>query len=296
MISIEQIHSFTLVYEHGSYSAAARAAKKERSTIREHVVTLEDTIGVALFQIEGRQARPTDAAHKLISRATNLSKQAKDFELTALSLFDNPLDKLVLLHDVQIPAGLLSTTIKEIKHHYPKMSIDCSASSREDAYQAIENSQCHIAIMATENSPRTQAKVASKYIGNLPLSGYVHVGTYLADNNTVSLNELRLTTQYELQNTNNGDLGCFKISNVIEKVSSIELAIDLLADGGWIALSDELAKPWVNSSYLVPLSLDDATRNYRQGVCLFFGLADDTREEISVALDSLNRHAGKYFI
>lgn len=294
MISIEQIHSFTLVYEYGSYSAAARAAKKERSTIREHIVTLEDTIGVDLFQIEGRQAKPTNAAHKLISRATNLSKQAKDFELTALSLFDDPLSKLILFHDVQIPSGLLSATMKEIKEHFPNISIDCIVSSREIAYQAIEDGNCHVAIMATENKPLTQAKVASKYIGNLPLSAYVHVESKLAMKKTVSMDELRLATQYEMQNINEGDLGCFRVSNVIEKVSSIDLVVDLLANGGWIALSDALAKPWIASGCITSLKLEDATRNYRKGVCLFFGLSENSREEVSLALDTLNRNAGKY--
>ncbi|GAB3530700.1 LysR family transcriptional regulator [Photobacterium alginatilyticum] len=294
MISLEQVHSFTLVYQHGSYSAAARAANKERSTIREHVVTLEDTIGVDLFQIEGRKAKPTNAAHKLISRATNLSKQAKDFELTAFSLLDDPLGKLVLLHDEHVPVELLAKAIKAIKHRYPGMSINCAPSSRENAYRCIENGECHIAIMATENSPRTQARIASKYIGNLPLSGYVHTRSHLAENKSVSLDDLRLETQYELPNTSEGDLGFFRVSNIVEKVSSVELATELLADGGWIALSDSLATPWRKSGYLKPLKLDDATRGYQHGVCLFFGLASNTREEISFALDMLDHHAGDY--
>ena len=294
MISLEQIHSFTLVYEHGSYSAAARAANKERSTIREHVVTLEDTIGVELFNIEGRKAKPTNAAHKLISRATNLSKQAKDFELTAFSLLDDPLGELVLLHDEQIPAGLLAKAIKAIKCRYPGLSIQCAPSCRDNAYRGIENGKCHIAIMATENSPRTQARIASKYIGNLPLCGYVHTRSQLAGYESVSLDELRLETQYELPNTREGDLGFFRVSNIVEKVSNVELAAELLVDGGWIALSEALTRPWMISGDLKPLQLDDATRSYRQGVCLFFGLANNTREEISFALDILNHHAGDY--
>ncbi|MCQ1060374.1 LysR family transcriptional regulator [Photobacterium sp. DNB23_23_1] len=294
MISLEQIHSFTLVYQHGSYSAAARAANKERSTIREHVLTLEDTIGVELFKIEGRKAKPTNAAHKLISRATNLSKQAKDFELTAFSLLDAPLGKLFLLHDEQIPTRLLAKAIKAIKCRYSGMSIQCAPSSRENAYRCIENGECHIAIMATENSPRTQARIASKYIGNLPLSGYVHTRSHLAKNESVTLDDLRLETQYELPNTSEGDLGFFRVSNIVEKISNVELTAELLADGGWIALSDSLAARWIKSGDLKPLKLDDATRNYRQGVCLFFGLASDTREEISFALDTINHHASDY--
>ncbi|MCW8328840.1 hypothetical protein MD588_08460 [Photobacterium sp. SDRW27] len=118
----------------------------------------------------------------------------------------------------------------------------------------------------------------------------------LAAKENVSFDNLRLETQFELPNTCEGDLGFFRVSNVIEKVSSIELAVELLTDGGWIALSDALASQWKKSGVLKPIKLDEATRNYLQGVCLFFGLASNTREEITVALDVLNRHAGDYLI
>jgi len=293
MISIEQIHSFSLVYEQGSYSAAARVAKKDRSTIREHVVGLEDLIGVALFQIEGRQAKPTDAAHKLISRANSLSKQAKDFELTAFSLLDEPLDKLVLLHDDQIPYHFLSKAIREIKNQHPNLMIDCSPSSRELAYQRIESGECHIAIMATENTPRTQARIASKFIGNLSLSGYTHPESNLFKSDSVSFDDMRLETQFEFPNTNEGDLGYFRISNVVEKVSNLDMALERLKEEGWIALSDPIALSVSSKGALAPLNFNDATRNYVKGVCLFFGLANNTKEEITCAIDVLNQYAGE---
>ncbi|ELE1905643.1 LysR family transcriptional regulator [Vibrio vulnificus] len=294
MISIEQIHAFTLVYQHGSYSAAARAANKERSTIREQVVTLEDIVGVELFQIEGRKAKPTDAAHQLISRATNLSKQAKDFELTAFSLLDEPIEKLIVMHDDQIPSGWMSSAILEIKQQYPQLTIDIICASREHAYDCLEKSECHIAIMATEDSPRTQARIDTHYIGNLALGAYVSPDSQLAEQDIVSIEQLRLETQYELPHTKEGDLGCFRVSNMIEKVSSLSLATALLTQGGWIALSCSLAAPLVEQGVLRQLTLNEATRNYMRGVCLFFGLTSKNRDEISFALDCFNRHAHPY--
>ncbi len=296
MISIEQIHAFTLVYQHGSYSAAARAAQKERSTIREQVVTLEDIVGVALFQIEGRKAKPTDAAHQLIARAINLSKQANDFELTAFSLLDEPLEKLTVMHDDQIPSQWLSHAIIDIKRQYPHLAIDVMCTSREHAYQCIEQSQCHIAIMATEDSPRTQARIDSHYIGNLALGAYVSPDSSLARQNNVSIDQLRLETQFELSHTKEGDVGCFRVSNTIEKVSSLPLACALLTEGGWIALSCALAESFVQQSLLQPLTLNEATRHYMRGVCLFFGLTSHNREEIHFALECFNRHAQPFLL
>ncbi|NIY91882.1 LysR family transcriptional regulator [Vibrio diazotrophicus] len=293
MISIEQIHSFALVYEHGSYSAAARVANKDRSTIREHIVSLEDLIGVELFEIKGRQAKPTTAAHKLMPRAISLSKQAKDFELTAFSLLDEPLEKLVLLHDDQIPPSYIARSIKAIKKQYPCLMIDCSPCTRELAYERIENDECHIAIMATENTPRTQARIASKYIGNLAISGYAHPDSNLLKADSVSFDDLRLETQFEFPNTNEGDLGYFRISNVVEKISNLDMAISLLRDEGWIVLSAPIASAKEELGLLMPLNFDNATRNYFKGVCLFFGLTSNTREEITYAIDVLNQNAGE---
>ncbi|MDG3086150.1 LysR family transcriptional regulator [Vibrio hannami] len=296
MISIEQIHAFALVYQHGSYSAAARAVHKERSTIREQVVTLEDIVGVALFQIEGRKAKPTDAAHQLISRATNLSKQAKDFELTAFSLLDEPLEKLIVMHDDQIPTAWLSSAIIEIKQHFPQLAIYVTYASREYAYDCLEKSECHIAIMATEDSPRTQARIDTHYIGNLALGAYVSPDSPFAEQDIVSIEQLRLETQYELSQTREGDLGCFRVSNTIEKISSLSLATALLTQGGWIALSCSLAEPLVQQGLLRQLTLNEATRNYMRGVCLFFGLTSNNRDEIRFALDCFNRHAHPYLV
>ncbi|CAK2704031.1 LysR family transcriptional regulator [Vibrio crassostreae] len=296
MLSIEQIHAFTLVYQHGSYSAAARAANKERSTIREQVVTLEDIVGVELFQIEGRKAKPTDAAHQLISRATNLSKQAKDFELTAFSLLDEPLEKLIVMHDDQIPSGWISSAIMEIKQQFPQLTIDIICASRKRAYDYLEKSKCHIAIMATENSPRTQARIDTQYIGNLALGAYVSPDSLLAAQDIVSIEQLRLETQFELSQTKEGDLGCFRVSNTIEKVSSLTLASALLTQGGWIALSCPLAESFVQQNLLQPLLLNEATRNYMRGVCLFFGLSSNNREEIRFSLECFNRHAHPYLM
>ncbi len=294
MISIEQVHSFTQVYQHGSYSAAARAIGKERSTIREHVVTLEDTLGIELFQIQGRTATPTAAAEKLIARAINLSKQAEDFSLTAFSLFDEPLETLVIFYDALIPVGILTNAITKIRAQFTHISIDCIASSRSEAYKRIEKGDCHIAIMATENSPRTQARIASTYIGTIPIACYCSPCSPLADKKEISMNDLRLEHQYRLQMTQDGDLASFHISNNIDKVGSLDLAIDLLQECGWIALTKSIANKWVKSQLLTQLEIADATRDYRQGVCLFYGLANHTQDEISFAIKALDQSASDY--
>ncbi|MFA0085961.1 LysR family transcriptional regulator [Vibrio sp. 10N.261.51.F12] len=294
MITIEQVHSFTLVYQHGSYSAAARIATKERSTIREHVVTLEDAIGVSLFEIKGRTATPTAAAHKLIARATNLSKQADDFSLAAYSLYEEPLDELVIMYDAMLPTAMLSDALPIIQRAYPRLPVHCLSASRAEAYESIEKGSCQVALMATENAPRTKARLASHFISTLPIKCYCHVTNPLVRRQGLSLNDLRLEPQLRLQATQEGDFASFSVANIIERVGSMELAISRLKNGGWMVMSAAVGEPWVKRGELVALSVEDAVYDYQQGICIFYGLANRYQQEIDITIQALIKSAKPY--
>lgn len=294
MLSIDQIVSFTQVYQHGSYSEAARVIGKKRSTIREHVKTLEETIGVDLFVVEGRKVQPTLDADKLISRARNLSKQAEDFSLTAMSLYDKPLDKLCLCCDPLVPPSLVRDALKTIRAKYPHMLIDVSLSSANDAYNRMENGSCQIAILATQNIPLTAARIGSRYIGTLQIGGYCSPASELSSGEAITIDALRLVRQYQFDQTRAGDLGSLAFSNRIEKVSSLELAIELLADDGWMMLSKHMAKQWVDVNILTKLNVCDVARDHKQGVTLFYGLAAAELNEIHDSLGAIEASSEKY--
>ncbi|WP_413113785.1 LysR family transcriptional regulator [Thaumasiovibrio sp. DFM-14] len=291
MISIEQIQAFTLVYQHGSYSAAGRAANKERSTIREHVMMLEDTIGVPLFSISGRKAAPTAAAHKLYQRAANATKQVEDFSLAAFSLLSRPLDDLTIYYDVMIPACWLAQLATKIKLHFPSLKVHLLVANRHEAYQAIESGECHLAIMATENSPRTKARLQSKYMGSMTVASYCHPDSALAMRHSVTMDELRMLPQLQLQTTLPGELASFELGNDIERVGTIDLAVECLKERGWMALTNTTAAPRVASGQLKKMCLSDTDRDYSQGVCVFYALSDELTDEIASTLEILTQHA-----
>lgn len=58
-LTVQQLRSFCVVYEHQSYSAAARAVGLAAPTLWEQVQAVERCYGAALFRREGRQIRPS---------------------------------------------------------------------------------------------------------------------------------------------------------------------------------------------------------------------------------------------
>ncbi len=294
MFSIEQIQSFTNVYEHGSYSAAARIAGKERSTVREHILALEDIIGVKLFDIEGRRATPTLAADKLIIRSRNLNKQAADFHQTAMRLYQAPLSQLIIWHDEQIPTQFLAESLIEIQKKHPHIEIECRKATRQQAYIAVEEEQCHIAIMAAEYDTQISPKIASKNIGSILMDLYAHPQSRLAQASQISLEDLQLEPQYHLQHSMPHDLGVFRVGNMQHKVSSLELAVNLLAKNGWIMLPDVAARPWLAQGKLTKLNFDHLSRGHKREVCLYYCLAGESQLEVHDSLNIFDRFASCY--
>ncbi|QIA65331.1 LysR family transcriptional regulator [Vibrio astriarenae] len=296
MISIEQVQAFTLVYEEGSYSSAAKIAQKERSTIREHVLAMEDTLGVKLFEIEGRRAVPTTDAESLIVRSRNLSKHARDFYHAAMTLYKQPLSKMIVWHDSLIPNQLLGEVITRLREEYPELEIECCNASREEAFKAVEQDQCHIAVMSTEHSTVSPGKFKSTNIGSLTMNPYGSPISDLGKSSVVSMSDLQLSTQYIMQHSKARDLGYFEIGNRQHKVSSVELAIALMETEGWTVLSDMDAAHWVESGKLKLLNLDHLIRGYKHSVSTYYSLSSDSIPEVNKALSIFKNASYKYLI
>lgn len=124
MFSHEQLSSFCAVFDKGSFSAGARLLQKDRSTVREHISIMEDTIGVPLFVVEGRSAKPTETAYKLYPRAMVLVKQLKEFCLEAYSSFEHEISVLNVFYDAMIPSGLIASVEQGMGSAWPSIRIN----------------------------------------------------------------------------------------------------------------------------------------------------------------------------
>ncbi|MDN2483293.1 LysR family transcriptional regulator [Vibrio agarivorans] len=296
MISLEQVQTFTHVYEQGSYSAAARVANKERSTVREHILALEDTLGVKLFDIQGRKAIPTQNADKLILRSKNLSKHAEDFTHVAMRLYQKPLSKFTLWHDELIPTQWLGDITKATQKAFPDIEVECIASDRNSAYRAIEEQRCHVALMSSEINHNISGNLKFLNLGSLKMNGYCHPNSDLARNSSVILSDLQLSPQYILANSKRLDLGYFEAGNKRHKVSSVKLAVQLIQDTGWIVLSEHEAGPWVSQGELTKLKYKHVANGYIFPVNAYFGLISDEQKELETILKLIHQTARDYLL
>ena len=72
-ITLQRIQAFCAVYEHGSFSAAARMLAVSQPTVSKHLRDLEAALGMSLFSLEGGRVSPTAEADWLHAESRFLS-------------------------------------------------------------------------------------------------------------------------------------------------------------------------------------------------------------------------------
>lgn len=84
--TIAELRTFLAVIEHGSFSSAARKLGRVQSAVSQTIATLEEGLGVKLFDRGTKRPTPTDAArvlavsaHKVLSEVGALAERAASF-------------------------------------------------------------------------------------------------------------------------------------------------------------------------------------------------------------------------
>lgn len=288
--------SFCAVYECGSYSAAARRIGRDRSTVREHVTILEDSIGVDLFDIEGRSAVPTNAAKQLYPRGAAISRQIEEFEKAALNSFDQEILVLNIYHDAMIPSSLIAHIERNIRQQYPQTQLNWLHRSRQEAMEDLISGQAHLALMPIKMMVRPDKEVNFINLGRVPLSIYVGANSPLTKRSDVRITDLQIEKQYILENHSDTGLQGAKVSPNSSIVSNNDVVIELLKHNGWAALPDELATPFCQLGHISKIDCFEVASTINYNICVFFSPSLEHNEIIAYALGEIRKYSQSAFV
>lgn len=294
MFTLEQISAFIAVYQQGSYSAAARVLEKDRTTVREHVISLEDNLGLPLFTIVGRSARPTDLAHRLYPRAEILARQAQEFTLTALSAFDHALTTLNIYHDVLLPASMVIQIEQQAAEYFPQLQLNWLHRNRDETLNDLVSGDAHLAIMPNRGKILPEKQIGYRSLGMLPLSIYASKNHPLATQPEVTIRDLQLNKQYISENHLRAGIDMMKISPHQHIISNNDVLIALLKHQGWAVLSRIFAEEYVESGDLIELTLTDVVNAHRHGLTLYYPTQLESDPTISQFIDWFTDYAKQY--
>lgn len=113
---------FQAVLQEGGITAAARRLHRVQSNITTRIKQLEDSLGVALFERDGRGVRPTAAAQVLAGYSERLLALADEARAAVIS--DHPRGALRLGAMENTAAVRLPPLLASFHQHYPQVQLE----------------------------------------------------------------------------------------------------------------------------------------------------------------------------
>ncbi len=110
--TLEQWRSLQAVVEQGGYVQAAEVLHRSQSAVSYNVQRLQQNLGIALLEIQGRRAVLTKDGKTLLRHANRLLSQAKALEVTAQQLGAGWEAEINLVVDAAFPTEILMRALE----------------------------------------------------------------------------------------------------------------------------------------------------------------------------------------
>ena len=122
--TIDQLKVLLVVVETGSFTAAARRLKRAVSAISYAIATLEQQLGIALFDREGsRTPTLTMAGAAVLSKARVVAVGVDDLRASVRSLLGGVEAEVTLVVDVMLPSARLVDAVQAFEATFPTVKL-----------------------------------------------------------------------------------------------------------------------------------------------------------------------------
>src|ERR1700733_4575184 len=145
-ISLEHWRSLLAVVDAGGYAQAAEALHKSQSAVTYAVQSIEELLGVKVFEVIGRKAHLTPTGEVLYRRAKALLEEAGALEGAAGSLAAGWESELRLAVEIVFPTWLLLQCFARFAQERPQMRIELYESVLSGTEEALLQRKVDLAI------------------------------------------------------------------------------------------------------------------------------------------------------
>lgn len=252
---------FLAVLDHGSFSAAARALGRVPSAVSMAIAQLEAELDLTLFERQGREPRPTEAARSLEPQARLLLAQLTRLRAQALALTQGLEHRLTLAIAPELLAGPRWTAaLATLAREYPWLDVEVLAAPQADAVRLLHEGRAQLALVFER--PAVDARERFQEVGAETLLAVAAPGhAALAHRRPLRLEDLVETRQIVVASRDLAvDDPRFVFARQQWRTDTHVAALALILAGvGWGWLPRSFAQPHLDAGSLVPLPLANLT-------------------------------------
>jgi DNA-binding transcriptional LysR family regulator len=153
--TIDQLKVFLAVVKTGSFTAAAKRLRRAVSAISYTIATLEQQLGIQLFDREGaRTPVLTEAGVAVLSKARVIAVGVDDLRASVRSLLGGVEAEVTLVVDVMLPSARLVDAVQAFEATFPTVKLRLHVEALSAVAQLVRNSMAMVGIgggvLATE--------------------------------------------------------------------------------------------------------------------------------------------------
>jgi len=146
-MDIRKIEVFAKVFEHSSFSKAGKSLYLSQPTISAHVASLEQELGISLFDRIGRTVVPTKAGEILYQHARRIF-EASELARSEIQKLQERITGKLDVGGSTIPANyLLPEMLTHFWHAYPEVTIDLRVGDSEEIISMVHDNDLMLGIV-----------------------------------------------------------------------------------------------------------------------------------------------------
>jgi DNA-binding transcriptional LysR family regulator len=147
------LKAFQIVAESGSFSKAGETLFLTQPAISKRIASLEDRLGMKLFDRIGKHISLTEAGRALLPGAQKILAQVDESQRLLTNLTNCIGGPLHIATSHHIGLHRLPAILQEFTHHYPEVELELSFMDSENALRLIENGKLELAIVTLPEDP-----------------------------------------------------------------------------------------------------------------------------------------------
>jgi DNA-binding transcriptional LysR family regulator len=259
-LTLDQLRALIAVSETGSFSAAARKLGRVQSAISQSVQSLEDTLGVELFDRDAKTPKLNERGRVLLQDAYGIVHGAGALRARAQSIAGDVEPELTLAVDSMFPNVVLIETLRAFGKEFPNVSVTLFTEGVGAAEQRIRDGVARLGIYsplstAASNDLEWEPMTSIELIPVVATSHPLAKETPPIERHTLEKNvQLVLTDRTPMSQNLRGGILSLRIWRFADLGTRLEF---LLAGFGWCNMPRHLVAEHIRAGRLKELVLKE---------------------------------------
>jgi DNA-binding transcriptional LysR family regulator len=248
--TLRQLQFFVAAAEAASVSGAARALSISQSSVTEAIQSLEDDLGVTLFD---RRARGLDLTHKgslFLRHATQILGDVSNARMAFAEEAGQGTGTLSLGVTSLVAGYVLSDILSRFRRAFPQVEVSAIEDNGEYLQHLLIGGELDVAVLLT-SGVRDRAALNVETLLVSPYRLWLPMGHPLTDAEAITLDRLAgeqliVLTVDEIEDATRRLMGALSVKPQIAfRTRSVEAVRSLVATGAGVALLPSLVyRPW----------------------------------------------------